>query len=146
MAYCLKWDWHLLACRAGLSILPHLFQCLLHTLLHLQSLVSTQTVLITLPLFPYIHPTTTTLMSLSPSFVSCRTGCGALPSPTQTVPRSCSPQAVPVVTAAASRGTQTMRQSAGSLCLRTWPRGTSSVLATDKVRCKNEYRKQIFCG
>ena len=72
----------------------------------------------------------------SPYLSPCRTGCGALPSPTQTVPRSCSPQAVPVVTATASHGTQTMRQSAGSLCLRTWPRGTSSALATDKVRCE----------
>ena len=68
-----------------------------------------------------------------PSHVPCRTGCGALPSPTQTVPRSCLPQTVPVVTATASRGTQTMGQSAGSLCLRTWPRGTSSALATEKV-------------
>ena len=55
----------------------------------------------------------------SPSLVSCRTGYGALPSPTQRVPRSCSPQAAPVVTATASCGTQTARPSAGSLCLRT---------------------------
>ncbi len=72
----------------------------------------------------------------APSFflVSCRTGYGALPSPTQRVRRSCSPQPVPVVTATASCGTQTARLSAGSLCLRTWPRGTDSALATDKVK------------
>ena len=72
----------------------------------------------------------------APSFslVSCRTGYGALPSPTQRVTRSCSPQAAPVVTATASCGTQTARLSAGLLCLRTWPRGTSSAPATDKVK------------
>ena len=70
----------------------------------------------------------------SSSLVPCRTGYGALPSPTQRVQRSCIPQAVPVVTATASCGTQTIRLSAGSLCLRTWPRGTNSALATDKVK------------
>ena len=49
----------------------------------------------------------------------CRTGCGALLSPTQMVTESFSPQAVPVVTAAASHGIQTIGESAGSLCLRT---------------------------
>ena len=77
---------------------------------------------------------------ISPSLVPCRIGCGALPSPTRMVPRSWSPQAVPVVTAAASHGTQAIRQSAGSMCLRTWPRETSSALATDKVR-----QKMPFC-
>ena len=95
-------------------------------------------ILLNLPLSS-LYSTTATLMSSLPP-CPCRTGCGALPSPTQMVPRSCSPQAVPVVTAAASRGTQTMGQSAGSLCLRIWPRGTSSALATDKVhiRCTCE--------
>ena len=78
-----------------------------------------------------------------PSLVTCRTGCGALPSPTQTVPRTCSPQAVPMVTAAASCGTQIMWQSAGSLCLRTWPRGTSSALATEKVRNTKLYNSTV---
>ena len=64
----------------------------------------------------------------------CRTGYGALPSPTQRVSRACSPQAVVVVTATASCGTQTTRPSAGSPCLRTWPRGTNSAPATDKVK------------
>jgi len=70
----------------------------------------------------------------SPILVPCRTGYGALPSPTQRVTRSCSPQAVPVVTATASCGTLTARPSVGSLCLRTWPRGTDSALVTDKVK------------
>ena len=73
----------------------------------------------------------------SPSLVSYRTGYGALPSPTQRVTRSCSPQPVPVVTAAARYGMQMARLSAGSLCLRTWPRGTDSAPATDKVNCSS---------
>ena len=92
-----------------------------------------------LPYVPhYLNPHVPSL-----SLVPCRTGCGALPSPTQTVPRTCSPQAVPMVTAAASCGTQIMRQSAGSLCLRTWPRGTSSALATEKVRNTKLYNSSV---
>ena len=79
----------------------------------------------------------------SPSLVPYRTGYGALPSPTQRVTRSCSPQAVPVVTATASCGTQTVSLSAGSLCLRTWPRGTSSAPATDKVKMWNNVLQLI---
>ena len=90
------------------------------------------------PTFPFLSPLCSPphQPSCAPSLILCRTGCGALPSPTQMATSSCSPQAVLVVTATASCGTQTMRQSAGSLCLRTWPRGTSSALATDKVRCE----------
>ena len=49
------------------------------------------------------------------------------------VPMCCLLQAVPMVTAAASHGIQTIGESAGSLYLRTWDRGTSSALVTDKV-------------
>ena len=98
-------------------------------------LLSRQLILVNCATPSYLmFPTTSTFMARPLSLSPYRTGCGALPSPTQTVPRTCSPQAVPVVTAAASRGTQTMRQSVGSLCLRIWPRGTSSALATEKVR------------
>ena len=62
-----------------------------------------------------------------------RTACGPPQLPTQIVTESFSPQAVPMVTAAASHGIQTIEESAGSLCLRTWDRGTSSALVTDKV-------------
>ena len=80
-------------------------------------------------------PFTTSALSLMHSTslpIPHRTGCGALLS-TQMVPMSCSPQAVPMVTAAVSHGIQTIEESAGSLCLRTWDRGTSSALVTDKV-------------
>ena len=95
-----------------------------------------------LPL-PYILPPQP-LRAISPFLIPCRIGCGALPSPAWMVPRSWSPQAVPVVTATASRGTQVIRQSAGSLCLRTWPRGISSALATDKVRPKMPFCMIFF--
>ena len=146
---CSSLDRNILSCNIGSEdILLRVRECCMHGDRMLVAIVHHTSICCTLYCFSIFLSSTHSLIStpfsltpppqplcaISPSLIPCRIGCGALPSPTQMVPRSWSPQAVPVVTAAASRGTQVIRQSAGSLCLRTWPRETGSALATDKVR------------